>query len=190
MKRIQVQVVGLTPLLCNRFTDENAEAATSGKSLVMKAPKGTTREQAEKKLYLDSDGKPVIPGPNIFRCIIDAGVFVKVGKKQLTTTKSSLIPAFVALEELEVPIRSKGPWSVDARAVRIPATGGRIMAYRPRFDDWSLRFVLGLDEDMAEQVLREVLDHGSKKIGLGDFRPACKGPFGRFRVDEWRVLKS
>jgi hypothetical protein len=31
-----------------------------------------------------------------------------------------------------------------------------------------------------------VIDAAGKRVGLGDFRPACKGPFGRFVVTNWQ----
>ena len=46
----------------------------------------------------------MIPGPNVYRGIIDAGVFHKAGKIKITTQKSSLVCAAVQLDETECPI--------------------------------------------------------------------------------------
>ena len=92
----------------------------------------------------------------------------------------------VEIEGLELPIQHREPWSVDTRAVRIPSTGGRILCHRPCFYDWRLSFGLAVDTDMLSLVLmREIVDAAGKRIGLGDFRPACKGPFGKFVVVKW-----
>jgi hypothetical protein len=40
---------------------------------------------------------------------------------------------------------------------------------------------------MTVKLLREILDASGKRIGLGDFRPACKGPFGKFVVVKWEI---
>jgi hypothetical protein len=32
-----------------------------------------------------------------------------------------------------------------------------------------------------------MIDAAGKRIGLGDFRPSCKGPFGKFVVIHWAV---
>jgi len=186
MTRISVTIEGTTPLLCNRFTDAAQMAATGGSRLVAVGEKGTPLEQAQARLYLGHDGKPMIPQPNLFRCLIDGGQFFKAGKSKVTTQKSSLIPACIEVEGLEIPIRHKEPWSVDTRAVRIPATGGRILCHRPCFHDWRLAFTLGIDTDMiTAKLMREIVDAAGKRIGLGDFRPACKGPFGKFVVVQW-----
>ena len=187
MKEIRIKITGTTPLICNRFTDEAQISASSGNRVATIGDKGSPQEQAEKKLYIGSDGVPMIPQPNLFRAIIDAGKFFKAGKGKVTTMKSSLIPACLEIDGVEIPIVSRTPWEVDTRPVRIPATGGRILAYRPKFNDWELEFSAHLDEEIISSALfREILDAAGKRIGLGDFRPDCKGPFGKFVVTLWQ----
>lgn len=186
MKTVEITIEGTTPLICNRFTDAAQMAASAGSRLSSVGEKGSPHDQAQQRLYIGHDGKPMIPQPNLFRCLIDAGQFFKAGKSKITTQKTSMIPACVEIEGLELPIEHREPWSVDTRAVRIPSTGGRILCHRPCFYDWRLSFALGVDTDMLSLVLmRDIVDAAGKRIGLGDFRPACKGPFGKFVVVKW-----
>jgi hypothetical protein len=75
---------------------------------------------------------------------------------------------------------------VDTRPVRIPTTGGRILCHRPCFNDWRLTCTLSIDPDLISlRLVRDVVDAAGKRIGLGDFRPDCKGPFGKFVVTSW-----
>lgn len=186
--QIQAMIDGTTPLLCNRFTDEAAQSASEGTRVSGLKDKGTPMEQAESKLYIGHDGKPMIPQPNLFRCIIDAGTYFKAGKSKVTTQKSSLIPACVEVQGIEIPLLHTEPWTVDTRAVRIPSTGGRILCHRPCFHDWRLEFAVSLDTDIVPlKLFREIVDAAGKRIGLGDFRPACKGPFGKFVVVKWEL---
>lgn len=183
---IDVTIEGTTPLLCNKFTDAAAMSATSGNRMSAVGEKGTPREQAEARLYIGHDDKPIIPQPNLFRCLIDAGTFFKAGKSKVTTQKSSMIPACVEIHGVELPILHKEAWQVDTRAVRIPSTGGRILCHRPSFNDWQIKFTMSVDTSMITvKLAREILDAAGKRIGLGDFRPACKGPFGKFVVTHW-----
>jgi hypothetical protein len=188
--RISITIQGTTPLLLNRFTDAAAQAATSGmRGSSAGADRGTPREIADSKLYLDSNGKCVIPQPNLLRCLVDGGAFHKLGKKQITTKESSLVYACADITGLSIPIKHKQPWSVDIRPVVIPATKGRILCPRPRFDDWSLTFELVLETDIiGANLIRRIVDDAGKKIGLGDFRPARKGPFGKFVVVAWKEV--
>ena len=189
MTEFNITITGKTPLLLNRFTDEAQMAATSGTRPNISTDSKTPREVAEKKLYTGDDGIPGIPQPNLFRCIIDAGKFFKAGKSKITTVKSSLIPSCVEISPIFITIDHEQDWTVDSRPVRIPATGGRIIAHRPRFDDWSLSFQAGLDEDtIAERTFRDIMDAAGSKIGLGDFRPDTKGPFGKFYVVHWETI--
>jgi hypothetical protein len=190
MSNVSVEIVieGTTPLLCNRFTDEAAMSASSGNRMSAVGEKGTPKEQSEKKLYLGAaTKKPMIPQPNLFRCIIDAGTFFKAGKSKVTTQKSSMIPACVEIHGIELPLESKEGWQVDTRAVRIPSTGGRILCHRPSFNDWRISFTAEVDTSMITvKLFREIVDAAGKRIGLGDFRPATKGPFGKFVVTSWK----
>ena len=61
MFNIHVTIEGTTPLLMNRFNEENEVKISSGVSKVAVGTKGTPREQAEKKAYKDSDGMLYIP---------------------------------------------------------------------------------------------------------------------------------
>lgn len=188
MENIKVTIEGVTPLILNRFHDAAQIAATDGTRASTAGEKGTPQEQATLKLYHGADGKLVIPQPNVLSCITAAGKFFKTGKSKVTTQKSSLVPACVEIDGVDLPLVHKQPWRVDARPVRIPATGGRILCYRPIFDDWSLSFDVALDtEVMTVKLLREIVDTAGKRIGLGDFRPDCKGPFGRFKVTSWKI---
>lgn len=194
MSKIQCSIQSAAPLLMNRFTEERAASVSAGTSTAIKiGMRGTPREQAEPKLYTMGDGRPMIPGPNIFRGIIDAGSFHKAGRRQITTSKSSLVPAGIQIEEFECPIENpfggETKWEVDSRSVVNPSTGGRMMAHRPRFDTWKLSFTLIVDDKMFdESIVRVLVDDMGQKIGLGDFRPSRKGPFGRFLVVHWKRI--
>ena len=191
MQKIHVTINGVTPLLMNRFTEDAAIKVSAGtSSAITTGGKATPREQAQNKAYSDESGNLYIPGPNIFSCIIEAGKFHKAGKSKITTKKSSLIPAGVAVSEIVCPLGTKN-FEVDSRSVVIPATGGRIMAHRPRLDEWSLSFTLEVDDSMfASDLVRQIVDDAGRKVGLGDFRPDRKGPFGKFVVTKWQVEKA
>lgn len=94
--KIEVTITGVSPLLMNRFTEANEVSVGSGArpTFITSGKRGTPREQAEPKAYIDKDtGHLYVPGPNIFAAIIAAGTFHKAGKSKITTMKTSLIPA-------------------------------------------------------------------------------------------------
>lgn len=79
-------------------------------------------------------------------------------------------------------------YEIDSRPVVIAATKGRILRHRPRFEKWDLTFVIEWDlELLSEKEIRQIVDDAGKRVGLLDFRPEKKGPFGRFVVTSWKV---
>ena len=83
-------------------------------------------------------------------------------------------------------LNGSGPakdFEVDSRPVTIPATKGRIMRHRPRFDQWGAKFDLMVnDAQLAVETAHLLLTEAGQSIGIGDFRPEKRGPFGTFRV--------
>ncbi len=191
MIQINITVQGTTPLLCNRFTDEAQMKATAGNSVSTVGDRGSPMEIAKEKLYIDDDGTIGIPQPNLYRSILDAGKFFKAGKSNVTTLKTSMIPACLSIDELFLPLRYADEWTVDTRPVRIPATGGRILRHRACFNDWALDFTCHLDTSiLSVKLFRDIVDAAGMRIGLGDFRPDCKGPYGKYKVIEWQELDA
>jgi hypothetical protein len=57
------------------------------------------------------------------------------------------------------------------------------MRHRPRFDCWGLKFSIGVDDTLMKvEDAQMLLEQSGLSIGIGDFRPEKRGPFGTFRV--------
>jgi len=185
--RIEATIQGVTPLLMNRFCESSEVKVSSGTSAATVGKRDSPREQATRKAYMDDKGRLYIPGPNIFACLVAAGKFHKVGKSKVTTMRSSLVPAAVTIQDIVCPLGTKS-FETDSRSVVVPATGGRIMCHRPRLDEWKLTFTLEVDTSIfSPEFVRQLVDDAGSKIGLGDFRPDRRGPFGRFKVVAWHT---
>lgn len=176
---IDIEITGVTPLLMNRFNEDDLSNKKRDKHL-------TPREEATKTAYLDQEGKLYYPPENIYACIIEAGKFHKDGKNKITTMKSSLIPAGVMIIDKVCRFTKPDLFEVDSRSVVVPSTGGRIMKRRAKLDEWITNFSIELDIQMfSPRQMREIVDDAGKKVGLGDYRPSRKGIFGRFVVTKW-----
>jgi hypothetical protein len=185
--RIRIKIVGIAPLVLNRFTPEAAEKATAGsRGSSAAAERGTPMEQAKARLYFGLAGELIIPQQNLLRCLVDGGRYHKVGKKQVTTNAESMLFSCIDIETPYIPLEFEEPWRVLTIPVVNPSTKGRILCHRPLFDGWALCFEVILDTTiMGPRLLRAIIDDAGRRVGLGDFRPARKGPYGRFRVDQW-----
>lgn len=186
MKSVQVEIRGITPLLIHKFGEE-AEGAKKTRRVEVKDR--DPRTEAQKVAYVASDGTFFFNAFAIPNAMGNAGASHKA-----TGTRKSLrfvVPSAVRMESDAVTIlNGKGPakdFEVDARPVTIPATKGRVMRYRPRFNDWGASFAIHIDDDLLSvEMAHQLLSEAGQSIGIGDFRPEKRGPFGRFRVTSWK----
>lgn len=183
MKMIEVEIRGTAPLLVHRFTEE-AEQKDPHRHVVV-GPRNP-REEATKAAYIDpKDGTFYFNAASIPNCMANAGSAHKMrgSRKSLRF----IVPSAVrVVGETITILNGDGPakdFEVDARPVTIPATKGRIMRYRPRWNEWGAKFTLGIDErSMDAATTQLLLDEGGQFYGVGDYRPEKRGPFGTFRV--------
>lgn len=179
---IKVEITGVTPLLMAKFSEERLGAKKPDKN-------ASEEEQAEVYAYRTEKGELMVPAICIFSSIMEGGKFSKRGKNKITTLKSSLVPAGISIVEEECLLGQKS-YAVDRRSVVNPSTGGRIMSYRPRFDEWKLSFTLEVDEqEFSDREVKTLVQDAGSKCGLLSFRPSRKGWFGRFEITKWEVKR-
>jgi hypothetical protein len=191
---VEVECRGLTPLMMNKMSESTLEGLRTKQSKPKNADRGSTRtprEEAESKVYLSEEG-PYIPGEMLMASFIEAGKHVRLdGKRQVSTAKSTVLPAFLSLLTagplLKEPDTDKAAaWEADVRLGRNPNGGEAVAICRPRFDVWSFTFRIEIeDREVGENTIRELIDKAGRRSGLGDFRPQRKGIFGQFTVERW-----
>ena len=99
MERISAKLQGVTPLLVQRMTDEQLLALHTKEKRKFTAPK-EPRDEATAKLYRMQDGRPYLPTENLMSCLIAAGMYIRLdGKRQMSTKQSTLLPAFLTVED-------------------------------------------------------------------------------------------
>lgn len=181
MKAYHVQIRGITPLIVNRFHEDAQEEATSGVHVRRERP--SPEQDAADRLYQNGEG-PYYPAENLRQSVIAAASRTKIGRRSATTD----VAAALFIKPYAMPIT--GEWHVDSRPVVIPATRGRILRHRPMFDEWTIDLTIQIEVELIDAVtVRKVLDDAGNYVGIGDFRPARKGPYGRFRVDSWQEVR-
>lgn len=184
-KKINIEIEGRTPLLMNVFKD--GELMDKMKSSI-KSEGDLPREEADGRAYKLPDGTLYIPTLAIFAAIMEAGKYHKMGRKQVTTRDTSLIPAGISIEGEACSLGTKD-FEVDSRSIVNQNTKGRVMCHRPRLDKWKAQFTLDVDTSVFnEKQIRLFVNDAGTKCGLLSYRPACKGWFGKFDVVKWNVL--
>jgi hypothetical protein len=194
VKTFSVEIKGTTALLQHRF-GEAAEGEGVKASRNILVQRGTPREEAQKVVYqLPDGGSFYFPGAAIARLLREAG-----GNHKLKGSRKSakfVVPAAVLVLDDGIVINNgdgkpANGFEVDSRPVVIPATKGRVMRHRPRFDVWSAKFSLRVNDGvLPPDFVQQLLTEGGQQIGIGDYRPEKGGPFGTFNVAEWKELKT
>lgn len=188
MIRVLATLGGISPLLMNPATEELLDQLRN-RTPSPKRTDWSPEDEAAGKLYRDDDGSIGIPSLNLFSSLVEAGRLVKAGTKQISTSKSTILPSFLTIEEFFLPFKGDPEWVVDKRRGRNPNGGEMVCLVRPKFADWEFDVTLEIDEtEVDEKVVQKLVATAGKKVGLCDFRPACKGPFGRFAVAKWAKL--
>lgn len=172
LKTIWITIQGASPLLMHRFPLEPVEAIE----------KKTPEEQAEVSAYRTPEGELYLPGIALQRALIDGAAYSK-GKGRASLQKPVAACVSVSPEYLLLGVTD---YAIDARSVVVPATRGRIVRFRPRLDKWEVTFDLEYDDGLLKVTeVRRVVDDTGQRVGVLDFRPAKKGPFGKFMVTKW-----
>lgn len=183
MKVAQIEIEGLSPILFNRFFEENEKPETSRRG---KKDYGTPREQAEKTLYQDKDGTAWMP------CFWITGALKTVASdyKLVGTRKSVKSIIGGAVRPLCEKIYfnegyNKDNFEIDSRPVVIQRA--RIQKHRARFEDWSIKFELEFEDDLIDpDLLNKMLVDAGRRAGIGDYRPQKGGSFGRYLVTSFK----
>ena len=193
LKQIEVWFEGAAPMLQHRATEE----ALSGNKTRGNTPAKdeNPRDVAERAVYRLPNKQLAIPGAAVARMIREAGGAYKA--KGSRKSLKYLVPAAVlVLDELCGLYLSDRKtllidYEVDSRPVTIPATKGRVMRHRARFNEWSCCVRLRINEAILdEKTVRQLCADGLQQIGLGDFRPEKGGPFGTGSIVAWDVVSE
>ena len=179
MKSINVEITGIAPLLHHRFqTEEHGENASKSKKKVY-----DPTAEAEKCLYRNASGEIYQPAEHIFQSMVKGAVAYKFeGKK----TYKDVITSGIAISPEDIPLITENDYEIDARPVVIQRS--RVVRWRPRFNEWKVRFTIDIldDENISVPILKDILETAGKTKGIGDYRPR----FGRFMVSKFEEVDS
>lgn len=188
MKTVQVTIQGVSPLLIHRF-QETAEVAPKMKK-AGKKDYGTPREQAEQAAYKDDDGRIWIPSSWVKGAIQTVASDYKLPSSR-KSVKSVSGGAIIPVDE-KVYFEERYSISdieIDSRPVVVQRA--RVMRHRARIEKWTLALAFEVDDEILDlENVHQILSDSGRRSGIGDFRPQKGGPFGRFMVTKWDVLKD
>lgn len=177
------RIVGISPLLVHNPAGmrPGSEAGLGTKRIP------TPEEEAKAGLYVNDKGEFFVRANSFRSAIIGKGGSAsgrKIGKR--TANQCVAAGFFIQHDEAILTHPDTGKplkeYRIDSR--RAVVQGNGIVRSRPCFDRWATTITCEIDEDFIrkDQIL-ELLKIAGKISGVGDYRPQCKGMFGRFDAE-------
>lgn len=177
MKEVKIVMKGKSPIMMHKYP----ENPISG---FEKKPK---EEQAELVSYrIPGSRELYVPGVAIQRALINSALYSR-GRGRASLQKEAAACFMVSPEYVGLGTEK---YVIDSRPVTIPATKGKIMRHRPKVNEWKISFGLEWDETLiSEEQVKKIVEDMGIRTGLLEFRPACKGSYGRCEIEEWQEVK-
>ena len=174
------KITGLSPVLMN-----NPACMEQGTGTEVKKPqKYPKEEEARKRLYLNDKKELYLPSIAFTNSLWEGSAYIKFGK---ATARSIISSSVFAIEDTVILLHKKTgkpikKYDIDSRWVVV--NKARIIRHRPCIKDWQVLLPLEFDTDFVEPAsVLPLFQRAGKIIGVMDFRPACRGSFGRYAVE-------
>lgn len=172
-------VEGISSLLMNNPAGMGGGQPTMG---AKKIP--TPEEEAAAKVYRSADGTLYLPSIQFRSSLLNGCTGKRIGK----VGAARQVSAGVFNVETETPLKTPGKSGKPIKDYRIHQTRAvvqkqGVIRARAEVPEWAADVVFEIDTDFitVDQV-RELLNVAGRIAGVGDWRPAKKGPHGRYRV--------
>lgn len=199
---ISFSVRGTTPLMMHQMSLETTLGLINRSSKQKKDI--TLMEKADEGIYRDpATGRIVIPSMCLQACLTEAGRQVTYEKKSMLSTKeTSKVPAVLDFRDALYPLTPNPEpngqdgdgklWVIDTRRglLRNGASKVAVGIVRAKFPDWGFTGEIHYDPTdlkIGPDKIQELLRIGGRYIGIGSFRPTCRGNFGQFKTTAFKV---
>lgn len=179
MRSVKVKLSSISPVLFNKM---NMEALTET------SKRGNNKEsdpdEYKKTVYVDG-GQIYFPNTWITGTLRGAAVNHKQPRKRSSFKNLISAATFIPHEKLFTDYVMDNI-EHHLTSVVVPSTKGRIPKSRGMLSNWELSFELQYDPELIKfDTLKAILADAGKTVGVGDFRVAKGGSFGRFKVVEF-----
>ena len=178
--QVNFKITGLEPGMLTNNPAKMGQSSQGAKTKKIPSPE----EEAEAGLYKDAEGNYCFPTMGFRASLLNVLSNKKVGKKAANVVFS----AAVFVEDEYVILRDPKTWKplkdydIDSRRCVVQRNG--VIRSRPKFPRWGCDLIFKVDTDLvSEDQAFEQLSEAGQVIGVGDFRPARKGMFGRYLVE-------
>jgi hypothetical protein len=182
MQLITLQCTGTTGLLMHN--PASMAPSNAGKLDTKRIP--TPEVEAAAGRYVTDDGKYMrFPMQGFKSSFVSGGVGRRIGKRSATAVlKATIFPSEKWVMLLHPtsgkPIKADD-YTIDVQSVVVQKS--RILRARPLVVPWRCMVTFEVDDSIDRpDILVEIGNLAGRMVGVGDFRPATGGSFGRYEV--------
>lgn len=193
MNKLRLRWTGISPLLMSSSELINPLSPKTKAIKKFTSKKGKTDDDHEQiallewefLMYYDAKIGPYMPTSNIKSALMQGGAPRKMGPKLALTV--------IEAPNMKAPLMYEGPrdlnklranideWSLT---VAVVVQRARVMKCRPMFRDWAIEFDVIYDESQVqEDDIITASQTAGNIVGIGAWRPKCKGEYGRFKSE-------
>lgn len=186
-ERLRIRLEGTTGLIVDHYSGNGKEDANDPRPAEV---------QAAARLWVSMKDQttPVVPGPPLWRCFIDAGRYHhrEGSRGNWSALETSHLPGVVDWNVDEVRIETPPgltPWVPNVGG--IVTAGGRRHIFRPIFPAWALEFEFGIDvRKIPLQTVYDIWVSAGQRVGLGVMRPSRRYFNGKFRIVKFETVQA
>jgi hypothetical protein len=193
VKTVKVKLIGTTPLLQHRMTEEELFGLLGAKSDRKKDKEVLTpRQIATKHVYQQKDGTCYVPAEYV------VGAFAHVAgdykqKNSIRKSIKSIAKGVFRPTTDSITLRDESgkritDFEIDIRKATNHQKGA-VAVCRPRFDKWTLEAEFQVDDSLVSvETCQQILEDAGRRSGIGSFRVSRGGYFGQFRIEEFKEV--
>jgi hypothetical protein len=115
-----------------------------------------------------------------------AGDYKDPGNKK--RSMGTLIGSTISFDDTKISLGTDKFETYEEYVKIPPRTGAMVLVGRPLIRDWKVTFGMSCDCELWNiAILEEIIRSAGKTVGVGAWRPQLKGPYGKFRLVEFKV---
>lgn len=183
MKQYQVVIEGVTPYMQHRMDDAKLDQWEKLRGPIHERPDVSIEDatRAEYHCYRNQQDTCYIPSEHVRGSLIAAGSFVKAKVGGRSKSMKQIVAAMFMVSPFDLVLPEYD--SIDKRSAVNRNVKARVIVIRPKWNRWSVVFTLSIDEDsITIDTVTQIIEYAGKYVGIGSFRPANNGMFGRFKL--------
>jgi hypothetical protein len=188
MKEVVAHLKSVSP-----YSQSSIYTAEQVPKLPKEGPDAYEKRTWRNRMHTTDEGFVFIPPMAFKNCLYEAAQFLseRIPSKGQSTYTKHFLSGVVVTEGMSLPFKASdvaGEWLFMSAQGKRGSGGKRVWRCYPMIPEWHGRvwFYIG-DDTITKEIFARYLAEAGRFVGIGRWRPAVGGLYGRFTVEklEW-----